>query len=83
MDIHHTPSESAWQDFLLHQCARTPLQGTVSAVVPFGCFVRLHDGVDALIHISVWPERPQVGDVVSVRIQDLDLVNRRVSLRPA
>ncbi len=83
MDIHHEPSESAWHEFLREQCARTPVEATVVAVVPFGCFVRLREGVDGLVHISEMPHQPDVGDVVPVRIVDLDLARRRVSLRPA
>ena len=80
----HTTRESDWLEFLVRQCARTPIEGTVTAVVPFGAFVRVHDGVDGLLHASEWAGRqPQVGDTVDVRILQLDLVKRRVSLAPA
>jgi small subunit ribosomal protein S1 len=76
--------EFAWQDFLLSQVARTPLDGVVVSVLPFGAFVRLHDGgVDGLLHRSEWTSEPEVGDTVSVRILDLDLDRRRIALTPA
>jgi ribosomal protein S1 len=79
----HSTPESAWQEFLRQQCARTPLDGVVTSVVPFGAFIRLHDGVDGLLHRSEWSAEPQVGASVTVRILDLDLANRRVSLAQA
>ena len=77
---HQTTSESAWQQFLTQQCARTPVNGIVTSIVPFGAFVKLHDGVDGLLHQSEWSAEPELGATVSVRILQLDLVNRRVSL---
>jgi ribosomal protein S1 len=79
---HSTPG-SAWQEFLARQCGRAPIDGVVTSVVPFGVFVRLHDGVEGLLHRSEWTAEPQPGATVSVRILDLDLTRRRVSLAPA
>lgn len=82
-----TPSqetlESAWQEFLTRQCARTAIDGIVTTVLPFGAFVELFDGVQGLLHRSEWSAEPEVGSAVSVRILQLDLANRRVSLAPA
>ena len=51
--------------------------------MPFGAFVRLHDGVDGLLHISAWAAAPEFGSPISVRILQLDLGNRRAILAPA
>jgi small subunit ribosomal protein S1 len=51
--------------------------------VPFGAFVKLHEGVEGLLHRSEWSAEPELGAAVSVRILELDLVNRRLSLAPA
>lgn len=75
--------EPAWQAFLTAQCARTPIDGTVVSVLPFGAFVEVAEGVHGLLHISEWASPPEVGDDVSVRILQLDLDKRRVSLAPA
>jgi small subunit ribosomal protein S1 len=79
----HITPESAWQEFLVQQCGRAPIDGIVTSVVPFGAFVKLHDGVEGLLHWSEWSTEPQPGAAVSVRILQLDLVSRRVSLAPA
>ena len=63
------------------------LKGTVSSIVDFGAFVDL-GGIDGLIHISQIADRriekPQdvlkVGDVVKVKITDIDFDKKRVSL---
>jgi small subunit ribosomal protein S1 len=79
---HETP-ESAWQAFITQQCARTAIDGTVTTITPFGAFVELPEGVVGLLHRSEWAAEPQVGSAVSVRILQLDLAKRRVSLVPA
>ncbi|MGH3905408.1 MAG: S1 RNA-binding domain-containing protein [Pseudonocardiaceae bacterium] len=48
---HETP-ESARQEFLTRQCARTAIDGIVTTVLPFGAFVELFDGVEGLLHRS-------------------------------
>jgi ribosomal protein S1 len=82
-DPQHSTPESSWQQFLRQQCARTPIEGVVTKVVSFGAFIRLHEGVDGLLHRSEWSGEPQVGSPVTVRVLDLDLANRRVSLGQA
>lgn len=79
---YETP-EPAWQAFLTQQCARTAIDGTVTAVVPFGAFVQLPEGVVGLLHRSEWSAEPRIGSAVSVRVLELDLAKRRVSLAPA
>lgn len=59
------------------------MNGIVTSIVPFGAFVRLHEGVEGLLHRSEWSAEPELGAAVSVQILQLDLVNRRVSLAPA
>jgi len=64
------------------------VQGKIVRMVPFGAFVELADGVDGLIHISqisrkhiVKPEDElQVGQVVFVKITEVDMENKRISL---
>jgi small subunit ribosomal protein S1 len=56
--------------------------------VPFGAFVRVEEGIEGLVHISELAERHveipeqvvQVGDDVMVKIIDIDLDRRRISL---
>jgi len=56
--------------------------------VPFGSFVRVEEGIEGLVHISELAERHveipeqvvQVNDDVMVKIIDIDLERRRISL---
>lgn len=61
----------------------------VVRLAPFGAFVEVLPGVEGLVHVSEmsWTRRvnkPEeivaVGDAVSVRIKELDVPNRRISL---
>src|SRR3712207_4158625 len=56
--------------------------------VPFGAFVRVDEGIEGLVHISELAERHveipeqvvQVGDEIFVKVIDIDLERRRISL---
>ncbi|MFE5297925.1 S1 RNA-binding domain-containing protein [Streptomyces sp. NPDC056632] len=65
--------------------------GVVTKLVPFGAFVRIEDGEDGLeglVHLSELAEglvnRPenvvQVGDTLTVKIMNVDLPRRRITL---
>src|ERR671937_414393 len=62
--------------------------GRVTKLVPFGAFVRVEEGIEGLVHISELAERHveipeqvvQVGDDCMVKIIDIDLERRRISL---
>jgi small subunit ribosomal protein S1 len=62
--------------------------GKVTKLVPFGAFVRVEDGIEGLVHISELavrhveiPEQVvQVGSDVFVKVIDIDLERRRISL---
>ena len=80
--------EDPWQTFArLHQIGQI-VPGQVTQLVPFGAFVRVGDGIEGLVHVSELAERhveiPEqvvsVGDDVMVKVIDIDLERRRVSL---
>ena len=80
--------EDPWQTFArLHQIGQI-VPGKVTKLVPFGAFVRVGDGIEGLVHVSELAERhveiPEqvvsVGDEVMVKVIDIDLERRRVSL---
>ena len=60
----------------------------MTKLVPFGAFIRVFDGIEGLVHISELAERHveipeqvvQVGDQLFVKIIDIDLERRRISL---
>ncbi|MDR1238098.1 MAG: 30S ribosomal protein S1 [Propionibacteriaceae bacterium] len=80
--------EDPWQTFArTHQIAQI-VPGEVTKLVPFGAFVRVEEGIEGLVHVSELAERhveiPEqvvaVGDEVMVKIIDIDLERRRISL---
>ena len=80
--------EDPWQHFArTHQIGQI-VPGKVTKLVPFGSFVRVEDGIEGLVHISELAERHveipeqvvQVNDDVMVKIIDIDLERRRISL---
>ncbi|HRA75299.1 MAG TPA: S1 RNA-binding domain-containing protein [Propionicimonas sp.] len=76
---HQPPAAEAWQAFVARSGGT--LAGVVSAVVPFGAFVRFEEGVDGLIPAAESQRSLRVGDHVSVRVLELDPEKRRVSLQ--
>jgi small subunit ribosomal protein S1 len=80
--------EDPWQQFArTHQIAQV-VPGKVTKLVPFGAFVRVDEGIEGLVHISELAERhveiPEqvvnVGDELLVKVIDIDLERRRISL---
>ncbi|MGH8773656.1 MAG: 30S ribosomal protein S1 [Jiangellaceae bacterium] len=80
--------EDPWQQFArTHQIGQI-VPGRVTKLVPFGAFVRVDDGIEGLVHISELAERHveipeqvvQVGKDVMVKVIDIDLERRRISL---
>ncbi len=76
---HQPPSAATWQAFVARSDG--PLDGVVSAVVPFGAFVRFEEGVDGLLPTAESKHELNVGDHVTVRVLQLDSDMRRVSLQ--
>ena len=80
--------EDPWQAFARVHHVMQVVPGRVTKLVPFGAFVRVGDGIEGLVHISELAERhveiPEqvvnVGDELFVRIIDVDLERRRISL---
>jgi small subunit ribosomal protein S1 len=80
--------EDPWRHFArTHQIGQV-VPGKVTKLVPFGAFVRVQDGIEGLVHISELAERhveiPEqvvnVGDDLMVKVIDIDLERRRISL---
>ncbi|RZS82851.1 SSU ribosomal protein S1P [Motilibacter rhizosphaerae] len=80
--------EDPWQQFArTHQIGQV-VPGKVTKLVPFGAFVRVDEGIEGLVHISELAERhielPEqvvaVGKEIFVKVIDIDLERRRISL---
>jgi small subunit ribosomal protein S1 len=80
--------EDPWKEFERRYKAGEVIAGQVTKLVPFGAFVRVAQGIEGLVHISelstVHVESPEqvvnVGDAVKVKVIDVDVSRRRVSL---
>ncbi|WP_371152130.1 30S ribosomal protein S1 [Buchananella felis] len=80
--------EDPWQAFARTHAIGQVVPGKVTKLVPFGAFVRVEDGIEGLVHISELairhvevPEQvAKVGEEVFVKVIDIDLERRRISL---
>ena len=62
--------------------------GTVARIAPFGAFIELEQGIDGLLHISQIAlnrinkveEELKIGDVVTVKVIEVDGAKKRISL---
>src|ERR671932_1619172 len=80
--------EDPWRQFARTHAINQIVPGKVTKLVPFGAFVRVDDGIEGLVHISELAERHveipeqvvQVGSDVMVKVIDIDLERRRISL---
>ncbi|MBW3068995.1 MULTISPECIES: 30S ribosomal protein S1 [unclassified Actinomyces] len=80
--------EDPWQAFARTHAIGQVVPGKVTKLVPFGAFVRVEDGIEGLVHISELAQRHvelpeqvvKVGDEVFVKVIDIDLDRRRISL---
>ena len=80
--------QDPWQEFATGHEVGELVYGRVTKLVPFGSFVQVGEGIEGLVHISEMAEHhveapEQVvtpGEELWVKIIDLDLDRRRISL---
>ncbi|MBB4070791.1 30S ribosomal protein S1 [Leucobacter sp. OH2974_COT-288] len=80
--------EDPWQVFARTHAINQITPGKVTKLVPFGAFVRVADGIEGLVHISelsaahvdLAEQVVSVNQEVFVKIIDIDLERRRISL---
>ncbi|MGQ0670889.1 MAG: 30S ribosomal protein S1 [Actinomycetota bacterium] len=80
--------EDPWKEFERTYQAGEIIAGQVTKLVPFGAFVRVAAGIEGLVHISELSEShiesPEqvlsVGDEVRVKVIEVDVSRRRISL---
>jgi small subunit ribosomal protein S1 len=85
---YRSTQEDPWHEFARENAIGQIVPGTVTKLVPFGVFVRLDDGIEGLVHISELAdshvEQPdqvtRAGAAVFVKVLDIDLRRRRISL---
>jgi small subunit ribosomal protein S1 len=80
--------QDPWQEFATSHQVGELVYGRVTKLVPFGAFVQVGEGIEGLVHISEMsahhvdlPEQVVTpGEELWVKIIDLDLQRRRISL---
>ena len=80
--------QDPWQEFATSHDVGELVYGRVTKLVPFGSFVQVGDGIEGLVHISEMAahhvEAPEQvvtpGEELWVKIIDIDLDRRRISL---
>ena len=81
-------TEDPWRSLVKKYPVGAIVEGTVTKLVSFGAFVDLGDGVEGLVHISEMAKQHvdqpnqvcSVGDTVQVKVMEIDLDRRRISL---
>ena len=81
-------TEDPWRTLVKRYPVGAIIEGTVTKLVPFGAFVDLGDGIEGLVHISEMARQhvdapaqvAHVGDKVQVKVMEIDLNRRRISL---
>lgn len=78
-----------WVDLVDRYPVGKKLEGKVTNITDYGCFVEIEEGVEGLVHMSemdwtnknVHPSKVvSLGDVVGVMVLEIDQVRRRISL---
>src|SRR5665811_2350003 len=80
--------EDPWQKIVAQHQVGDVVEGRVTKIVAFGAFVEIYEGIEGLVHISELAnrhvERPDevvsVGQIVQVKIIEVDSERRRLSL---
>ena len=80
--------EDPWRQFARQHEIGDVITGRVTKLVPFGAFVEVDDAIEGLVHISELADHHveraedelRVHDQVEVKIIDIDLDRRRISL---
>ncbi|MBM6999556.1 30S ribosomal protein S1 [bacterium] len=81
-------TEDPWRSLVKKYPVGAIVEGKVTKLVPFGAFVELGDGIEGLVHISEMAKQhvdqpsqvTKVGETVHVKVMEIDLDRRRVSL---
>ncbi|MBQ3282433.1 MAG: 30S ribosomal protein S1 [Atopobiaceae bacterium] len=81
-------TEDPWHTLVRKYPVGAIVEGTVTKLVTFGAFVDLGEGIEGLVHISEMAKTHvdapaqvcAVGDKVQVKVMEIDLDRRRISL---
>jgi 4-hydroxy-3-methylbut-2-enyl diphosphate reductase len=85
---HRKPEDNPWMKFVDTHKVGDVVKAKVNKLMPFGAFAEVMPGVDGLIHISQITDRRigkpseavSEGDTLEVKITDIDLIRKKISL---
>ena len=81
--------EDPWIAIATRYPVNTEIEGVVTNLTEYGCFVEIEEGVEGLVHVTEmdWPNKNvhpskvvNVGDKVKVKVLEIDEERRRISL---
>lgn len=80
--------DNPWEIFMSKYNVGDVVEATIVSITSFGAFAQIIDGIDGLIHISQIADKKvdnvkdilSVGDVVNVKIIDIDSEKKRISI---
>ena len=81
--------EDPWANIATRFPVGTNIEGKVTNLTDYGCFVEIQEGVEGLVHVSemdwtnknIHPSKVvSVGDTVTVKVLEIDEERRRISL---
>ena len=82
-------TEDPWESIAERHQVSSKVQGTVTSITDYGCFVEIDDGIEGLVHASEmdWASRNAnparmvtLGETVDVMVLEIDMERRRISL---
>ena len=82
------PNANPWANIFDKYPLGSIVDGTVARLTAFGAFINLEEGIDGLVHISQISDRHiakpdeelAVGQVIQVKIMDIDVEGQKISL---
>jgi small subunit ribosomal protein S1 len=81
--------EDPWVNILQRYPVQSRLNGTVTNLTDYGCFIEIEEGIEGLVHVSEmdWTNKNvnpskvvSLGDEVEVMVLEIDDTRRRISL---
>jgi small subunit ribosomal protein S1 len=80
--------KESFDQFVAECPVGTTVTGQVKSLMDYGVFITLAPGIAGLLHVSAIPDihrygKDSIGEDISVRVVDVDLTTRRISLELA
>ena len=83
-----SPESNPWSNAIEKYPVGEIIEGTVVRLASFGAFISLEDGIDGLVHISQIADKHVAkpddeltpGQVIKVKVMDIDVQNQKISL---